>query len=256
MGVTEHNKKIYSALFSDDKRRKDHYKLFESKNRLILSMINNNPKEVLEVGCGDGWILEGIKKKFGAEVYGIDISPEALKIASKRGVKTKEFNLDGKRWPYAKKKFDVVVASDVIEHLYDTEKFVQEAHSVLKEDGIFLVSIPNINCYYNRLFVLFGKMPLWIEAAREMVFTPMSDSLGNSRYNTGHIRVFNKSSISKLLSSFGFKISDIKGFPFQLVRDEFPEKMKSLVPIGQKIENLFSRSPRTSSFILVKAVKK
>ncbi len=254
MSISKHNKEIYDHIFSDEKRIKEHKILFKTKNKMLISMINKQHKKILDVGCGDGFLGKLIKEKFNSEVHGLDISNKALKTAKKNGIITKKFNLEGKKWPYKNNFFDVVIAGDIIEHLYDTEKFVQEAYRVLKKGGIFLVSTPNINCYYNRLLVLFGKMPIWIEAAPNLIFTPFSDRF-EEIYNTGHVRVFNRYSLSKLLKTFGFHVEKIKGVPLHPANPNNSRKNKTLVFFVRKIESLFAKTSRLSSLIIAKAIK-
>jgi SAM-dependent methyltransferase len=255
MGVSEFNKKLYSKRLEEDPPEYE-FEFFRVKRLMMLSMIDNAPKKILELGCAGGWLGEKLKRKFKAEVHGVDISANALKLARKRGLIVKELDLDGRRWPYVDNSFDAVVAGDLLEHLFDTETVIAEAYRVLRKGGLFVVSAPNINCYYNRLWVLFGKLPYWIESAPNLVFVPLAKDFGEVFFNPGHIRVFNKDALTKLLEHFKFEVAEIRGVPLGFTEEETPKRFKFLRRMAQGVENYFSRIPTLASIILAKAVKK
>lgn len=109
--------------------------------------------KVLDVGCGRGeMILYAAKNK--ANAYGIDYSKSAIQLANM--VKNKQekeiknrmnFNLmDAKKLKFGNSSFDLVILTDVVEHLYDNELDVvfSEIYRVLKKDGILVVhTAPN-----------------------------------------------------------------------------------------------------------------
>lgn len=103
-------------------------------------------------------------------------------------------------------------ALEIIEHLFDTESFLEEIYRVLKPNGILILSTPNITGLGCRLRCLFGKRPPVIECT----------SRGNV---SGHIRAFDKSDIKELVSEAGFKEIKIIGREFLL-----PEVLKSIFP--------------------------
>ncbi|UCE11583.1 MAG: methyltransferase domain-containing protein [Candidatus Thorarchaeota archaeon] len=255
MGAAEFNRKLYEERLEEDPPDYQ-FEFFRVKRLMMLSMIDNEPEKILELGCAGGWLGEKLKRKFKAEVHGVDISPNALRLAENRGLIAKEFDLDGNRWPYEDNTFDVVIAGDLLEHLFDTETVVAEAYRVLRQGGLFIVSAPNINCYYNRLWVLFGKLPYWIESAPNLVFVPLAKDFGDTFFNPGHIRVFNKESLTKLLEHFEFEVELIRGVPLGFTEEETPKRFRFLRRMAQGVENYFSRIPTLSSLILAKAVKR
>ena len=72
MGVSEYNKEVYSKIFKE-KQDNYYFDFFKKKNEKMISLIDNEPKKILDLGCGDGWFGEKLKKRFNAEVHGIDI---------------------------------------------------------------------------------------------------------------------------------------------------------------------------------------
>ena len=107
---------------------------------------------VLDVGCGSGHLGEYLKHKKNCNVYGLDISEEALKKAKERNVYSKLFKIDLENIEESKfffenyqQKFDYIVLADVLEHLNNINHALINIWSLLKKEGSLLVSVPNIN---------------------------------------------------------------------------------------------------------------
>jgi 2-polyprenyl-3-methyl-5-hydroxy-6-metoxy-1,4-benzoquinol methylase len=110
---------------------------------------------VLDLGCRDGELTKYFINE--NRVTGVDIDRKALNMAeSKVGIKTYWLDLNTE-WVFEKESYDVVVACEIVEHIYHTESFIEKIHSVLKSGGLFLGSVPNSFRFRNRLKFLFGK---------------------------------------------------------------------------------------------------
>lgn len=109
--------------------------------REVLSryLVQSRSLEILDLGCGPGGNFS-VLAEFGS-VTGLDVSPEALKFAGKYNF-TKLVLGDGKNLPFKDNSYDLVTSLDVLEHLEDDQKVMQEAWRVLKPGGFFLVSVP------------------------------------------------------------------------------------------------------------------
>ncbi len=112
-------------------------------------------KKVLDIGCRDGVLTaEYVANNY---VLGIDIDKMALMKASKKlGIKTRQINLYDD-WGIEKNSFDAVVAGEVLEHLYYPDNTVNNVVDVLKQDGIFVGSVPNAFNLKNRIRLFLGK---------------------------------------------------------------------------------------------------
>src|SRR3989344_6097785 len=114
-------------------------KFLERTAKVIFSLRSQN---ILDVGCGEGFVLGHLKKRgFAANLTGVDISEEAISagLAIFPGlnlVKGSVYNL-----PFADDYFDVVMCLEVLEHLAEPEKALQELVRVSKK--YCLVSVPN-----------------------------------------------------------------------------------------------------------------
>ncbi|MGL4877688.1 methyltransferase domain-containing protein [Paraclostridium dentum] len=101
---------------------------------------------VLEVGCACGATLLKLKSVFkNVNLYGVDISEESIKIAKYiDGVEAKCIDVESEEFVLEDKKFDLIIALDVIEHLRDPWKTLKNFKKSLKDDGQLIISIPNV----------------------------------------------------------------------------------------------------------------
>jgi SAM-dependent methyltransferase len=121
--------KIYLELLNMLKIRK--IKKFETDGK------------ILDIGCGDGTFLTSMKKARW-ETYGIDISEDATKLSiGKLGENI--FNCSLHHCQFAPRFFDVITLNNVLEHLANPNEELAEIHRILKDDGILMISVPNID---------------------------------------------------------------------------------------------------------------
>jgi SAM-dependent methyltransferase len=110
----------------------------------------NKPK-ILEIGAGHGAFTEKLYKE-GYDISACDLFPELFYF---KEVECKKANLI-KELPYNSGSFDIIVAVEVMEHIRDHEMIFRESNRVLKENGIFLFSTPNILSLKSRVRFLFS----------------------------------------------------------------------------------------------------
>jgi methionine biosynthesis protein MetW len=114
---------------------------------------------VLDVGCGDGVMLEYLTLTKKVRAVGIDVSGEAVRRARERGVDARVESLADVRRAGAS--FDHVVMSEVVEHLADAERFVIDAWTLARKT--LWLTFPNIAYFPHRLRLLSGKFPVqWV----------------------------------------------------------------------------------------------
>ena len=97
-------------------------------------------RRICDLGCGVGW-LANVLRSFG-EVTGVDMSPKGIAEAKRRwpGVTFEAANI----LDYVPREpFDLVVSSEVIEHIEDQEAFIEKVSSLLVDQGFFIVTCPN-----------------------------------------------------------------------------------------------------------------
>lgn len=127
---------------------------FRSNKDFVLHLIHTRAyeqaalytaeKKVLDLWCNTGYGTR-ILKSSGADVVGLDISPEAIAIARrKHGPAGIEFHCtDGSSLPFADQTFDLVTSFQVIEHLVDCGRFLTEIIRVIRPGGKVILTTPN-----------------------------------------------------------------------------------------------------------------
>ena len=112
----------------------------------LKKTIRDKEARIIDFGCGDGVQLYLIKKHFEKiskkiDIFGIDLSDEALAIANKKLKGTFE-NSSVYKSPFENNYFDVSIPSDVIEHIQEPKKMIEEMERVTKPGGIIMIGTP------------------------------------------------------------------------------------------------------------------
>ena len=118
---------------------------FRARSDLIVwAMTTYFPdcRRFLEIGCGTGFVLNGIWAAFpSAELSGSEIFSAGLEFAARRVPSAQFFQMDARSIPF-RDEFDVVGAFDVLEHIDDDESVIAEVGKALRPGGGFLISVP------------------------------------------------------------------------------------------------------------------
>lgn len=112
---------------------------------IILSQITPG-SYVLECGCATGYMTKYMTEKLGCHVNIIEYSPAAFQIAKQYAEDGICADLMGDEWQkkFKDHKYDHIIIADVLEHLYNPRRVINELVAFLKDDGNFHVSVPNI----------------------------------------------------------------------------------------------------------------
>jgi len=147
-------------------------------------------KEVLDLGCFSGYMMKQFIKN-GNKTIGTDTNKMFIKHCQDDGLNV--FYIDSeKRLPFANSSFDVVVAGELIEHIYDTNKFLEECNRILRPGGELIISTPNMGFWKHRIKLLLGlNMPF---------------EYGHHGHFINHIRYFNMASFKRAILGHGFII--------------------------------------------------
>lgn len=178
--------KIYESHHK--KSRPENFSILEKERADLLTQNIGKGKKVLDIGCRDG----NLTKYFidGNDVLGVDIDQISLDKANKKyKIRTKVLDLNGSWEELKGEKFDVIVAGEILEHLYFPEKIIGKVKRYLNSDGIFIGSVPNAFSLKNRFRYLFGSKK----------YTPLSDPT--------HINQFSYNEIKNILEK---EFSDVK----------------------------------------------
>ena len=227
------------------------YEELEDRHKKVLDIFSRYKFErILDVGCGDGNFSVLLKEACKAkEVYGIEISEKGVEMARKNGVKCYQLDVDEEDFPFEDNYFDAVTAFELIEHLFDPDHFLDEVYRVLKPNGIFVLTTPNLASIHNRIALLFGYQPFPTSVSlRRDVGKVLHFPCGINPGRT-HIRVFTLRSLRKLLRIHKFKVVEVKGSCAMLP--------KTSSKFFQALDLLFSYIPQLAyRIILISEVDK
>ena len=112
---------------------------------------------VLDLGCGDGAMLDHLQRTRGCTGYGIEIDDANVLACVQRGVNVIQLNLDEGLALFGDQSFDVVLQIDTLQHLRNAEVMLRET---VRVGRLGIVAFPNFAHWPNRLSVLRGRMPV------------------------------------------------------------------------------------------------
>ena len=150
---------------------------------------------VLDLGCGDGALLDVLQRERGCTGYGIEIDDANVLACVKRGVNVIQLNLDEGLSMFDDASFDVVLQIDTLQHLRNAEVMLRETARVGRTG---IVAFPNFAHWPNRLSVLTGRMPV-------------TKRLPYQWYDTPNIRVGTHADFEVLARRNGLQIEDSFG---------------------------------------------
>ena len=144
---------IYSLHNSQERGRG--FVLFgETRGKLFSQWIGQG-KKILDLGCRDCALTKYYAKD--NNILGLDIDNEGLDICRRDlNIETRQIDLNSD-WELPENSFDVVVAAELLEHLYHPQKVLEKIYKTLKPGGILVGSAPHAFSLINRLRILFGK---------------------------------------------------------------------------------------------------
>tara|TARA_B100000989_G_C19459890_1_gene435742 strand:+ start:188 stop:1099 length:912 start_codon:yes stop_codon:yes gene_type:complete len=203
---------------------------------------------ILDIGPGECELLHYLSENFGDTVtlHALDRHESVLKKAPSKTKLIKE-NLNSindyyhgiKKYDIPDNSFDVIIMTELIEHIGFPQIFVSEVSRILKEGGVIIITTPNVHMIGNRLAVLFGRDKFFKNNGAEGFITR-----GNfDQY--GHICHYTFDSLKEVLSPY-FQIIKEKGAGFHfsylqffqtILTKWFPRLSSNICILGKKIPN-------------------
>lgn len=190
---------------------------YRKNSENILSMYENSSGDVkfLDLGCDNGkWTMKMAKKIGTKKVYGTEILEESANQAKKNGVEVSIGDLN-KRLPYRDEMFDVVHANQVIEHLNDTDMFLDEIYRILKPGGYAVISTENLASWHNIGALILGFMPFSltnISSKKAAIGNPLAPHAGKEATIASswqHMRIFTIYGLKELSREVGFIVERV-----------------------------------------------
>jgi SAM-dependent methyltransferase len=197
----------------------------ESRLKKCVRLMNSlAPGRLLDIGCAKGdWGL--FWQARGWHSAGIDIDREHVAVAKDRGIDARYCDLNSQPIPFDDADFDLVFAGEVIEHLVDTDGFLQELRRCCKARGHLLLTTPNLASFENRVRLLFGIYPKW---------------LNYNLSESGHVRGYTLGALKKQLAGHDFRVVRQLGNWVPFIPQHFVDdiKMPSLAVTGDLLPSL------------------
>ena len=165
--------------------------LRESRIGKLLRLLKGEvPGRLLDVGCAGGE-LGALFAARGWRVDGVEGESALVAAARARGVDARLVDVEDTPLPWADGEFDAVVAAEVIEHVRDTDRLLGEIARVLRPRGALVVTTPNLASFENRVRLLFGRYPMWMDVGIAGV---------------GHLRYYTPRMLRHQLTQHGFVV--------------------------------------------------
>ena len=149
------------------------------------------------MGCGNGYLVNYLVGR-GYNAYGTDASEKGIAIAKKTNADrffVQDISSGVLPAEIQNIRFDTIISTEVIEHLYDPEAFINFCKQQLRNGGEIIISTPYHGYLKNLLLSIFNK---W-------------DSHMNPLWLGGHIKLWSKKTLVKVLTDAGFTVIDFKG---------------------------------------------
>ena len=141
--------------------------------KVIADLLPSNTR-VLDIGCGDGSLMDLLQKKKNIEVRGLELDQNNVQQCIHKGLPVIQGNAETELHQFPNQSFDYVVLSQTLQAFYNPEKVLKE---LLRIGKSVVISIPNFGYWKVRTSLLFfGKMPI-------------TKTLPNSWYNTPNLHM-------------------------------------------------------------------
>jgi SAM-dependent methyltransferase len=133
-------KKSYEEKYHE---LEDSHWWFLGRRDIIQQLVKPLPSDVriLEIGCSTGILIQELKSLGFSNVWGIDISEQAIVGATARGISQVSVG-DAAATSFPDESFDVIISSDVLEHITDDAAAVREWERILKPNGLLIIFVP------------------------------------------------------------------------------------------------------------------
>lgn len=193
--------------------------IYEAVNQPVLSYMPPTAKRLLDIGCGSGAFGKEIKQRLKCEVVGVTYSESEAALASKYLDKVLVHDLNNFK-PINLGKFDCIICSHILEHLYQPQKLLNQLHETLTPGGKLIVALPNTLQWKQRWEFL----------------------KGNFKYTDGgvmdrtHFRFFDWETALQLITDSGYTVLSRSAdgyFPLPVIRKIIP-------PVAIQLDNLAS----------------
>jgi len=172
-------------------------------NEMVSLLDKTKNKYILDLGCGNGYLVNYLLEQ-GYNAYGTDASEKGIAIAKKLNPErffVQDLSSDKLPQQLQEIPFDTIISTEVIEHLYNPQAFIDFCKQQLKPGGELVITTPYHGYLKNLMLSIFNR---W-------------DSHMNPLWLGGHIKLWSKKTLTKVLINAGFRVIAFRGcgrFPY------------------------------------------
>jgi len=185
--------------------------------KVIADLLPNNTR-VLDVGCGDGSLMNLLVKEKNIEVRGLELEKQNVQECIYKGLPVIQGDAETELYQFPDQSFDFVVLSQTLQAFYNPDKVLKE---LLRIGKSVIISIPNFGYWKVRTSLLFfGKMPI-------------TKTLPNSWYNTPNLHMCTIKDLFNYCDKQNIKIKKVVGIN--------ENKISLIKSSNLEIKNFFSK---------------
>lgn len=183
----------------------------------VLRMVEPGSK-VLEIGAGPGSITKHLSGSHGCTVVALEIDPSAIINLRKLSLKIHSLDLNHSNWSSVVSQedgfFDYVIAADVLEHVLDPWRVLQEMVSLLRNNGAIILSLPHVGHASVMACLMDEDFEYWNWGLLDRT----------------HIRFFGIKNIQSLINDSGLEIEKAEFVVRTPLMTEFAARWKRMPP--------------------------
>ena len=168
-----------------------------NKLRVVCSVIQGQPKSILDVGCASGWFLSQLANRYPrARCTGVDIYKEAIAYGTRLYPKLRLIHADASKIPLPDGSCDLIVCNEVLEHVSNPQAVLTEIKRLLAPGGCAIIEMDTGNMLFRFVWSLWtsAKGKVWHDAHvfrfNEKI---LEDMIKNVGFTTKEKRIFNTS---------------------------------------------------------------
>ncbi len=205
----------------------------------VQQLVNPASRRILDIGCAAGMLGYELKQRLGAEVWGVELSPQAAEQAGKRLDRVLTGTIEEQLPQLPEGYFDTIIMADVLEHLVEPGDLLNALHAKLAVGGEIVVSLPNVRHW--------SVVKQLLEGRWEYTDAGILDRT--------HLRFFTCSECQRLLTGAGYVIKRREAI--QLKDDENipPGIVAALQAAGLAVESLPEESTHYQYLFVASSAK-
>lgn len=171
---------------------------FQRRLDIISSLVDLRNKKILDVGSGKGvWLQQFAQFTDTNNIYGLEYDSELVEDAKKNFSNPENIFIGpGENMPFENNFFDVVFSNEVLEHVYDDRKVVEEMVRILKPGGMMIAFTPNRGWPFEQHGMFWRGKYIW----GNIFLLPWMPKFVRQKY-APHVRNYSNGDINKLISN-------------------------------------------------------